>query len=170
MKKPIDPQRVQDEIDAYFAELLREVVNLEWSKAQIGGDFDETEWVSCFESSDPAEQARRSQVLFPFTNAFNCLNQLLRRASWIKHGHEPSPPGDMKAILTMLRQDGAMKSATEKSLAALNRHGRNTMTHRYPETNPVDLRLAILEFERIQPALRDGLDAWLRKKGYRLLP
>lgn len=170
MKKPIDPQRLQDEIDAYFAQLLQELINLEWAEAQIGSGFDEDDWVACFESEDPAEAGRRSAVLFPFTNAFNCLNELLRRASWIKHGHEPSSPEDMKTILTALRQDGVMKGATEKRLAALNRHGRNIVTHRYPETDPRELRVAILEFESLQPALRTGLDAWLRKKGYRLLP
>jgi hypothetical protein len=170
VNKPIDQQRVQDEIEAYFAGLLRELENLKWAMSQIGADFAEDEWVVCFESRDPAEQARRSQVLFPFTNAFNCQNELLRRASWIKHGHEPSPPQDMKAIFTMLRQDGAMKSATEKALIALNRSGRNAVTHGYPGTDPRKLRKAILEFDRIQPALRNGLDAWLRKKGYRLLP
>jgi hypothetical protein len=170
VKKPLDPQRVQSEIDAYLAELLQELVNLKWAMAQIGDDFDEREWVVCFQSDEPAEQARRSAVLWPFANAFNSVNEILRRASWIKHGHEIEPPEDMKAVLTALRQDGAMKSAVQKSLARLNSHGRNALTHRYPDTDPVELRLAVLEFDAIQPKLRDGLHAWLVKKGYRLLP
>lgn len=170
MSKPIDEQRVQDEIEAYFAALLRELENLRWAMSQIGTNFAEDEWVACFESRDPAEQARRSQVLFPFTNAFNCQNELLRRASWIKHGHAPSPPEDMRAIFRALRHDGAMKSATEQALVELNRSARNAVTHGYPATDPRKLRKAIMEFDRIQPALRSGLDAWLKKKGYRLLP
>ena len=170
MRKPIDHRRVQSEIDSFLAELLRELVNLKWAMAQFGDDFDEHEWVACFESDDPARQARRSMVLWPFANAFNCLNELLRRASWIRLGYEPVPSYDMNSVFTKLRQDGAMKPATEKILARLNSHGRNAMTHRYPAMDPRELRLTIIEFDRVQPQLRATLDAWLAKKGYRLLP
>jgi hypothetical protein len=170
VNKPLDSRRVQSELDAYLAQLLKELVNLRWALEQFGDDFDEAEWVACFESDVPAEQARRSTVLWPFANAFNALNEILRRASWIQRGFEPSPPEDMKTILRMLRQAGAMKSGSEKTLAMLNSRGRNVVTHRYPEADPRELRLTIIDFDRIQPQLRDGLDAWLVKKGYQLLP
>lgn len=168
MSKPIDRARIQEEIDAYFDEILQELRNLEWAMAEIGDDFDEAEWIACFESGEPAEQARRSQVLWPFSNAFNCLNEVLRRASWITQGQETTE--DMKAVLTTLRQDGGIRSSTEKTLKRLNRDGRNAVTHGYPGTDPAALRLAILDFVGVQPALRGELDAWLVKRGYRLMP
>jgi hypothetical protein len=170
VRKAVDHRRVQAEIDSYLAELLRELVNLKWAMAQFGDDFDEREWIACFESEDPAQQARRSTVLWPFANAFNCLNELLRRASWIKLGYQPIPSYDMNSVFTKLRQDGAMNGATQKVLARLNSHGRNAMTHRYPDMDPAELRQTIIEFDRIQPQLRATLDTWLGRKGYRLLP
>lgn len=170
MKKPIAPHRVQTDLRAYLDTMLQEQVNARAAAARVGESFDPDTWVRCFSSSDPEEQALRSAVLFPFANGFNCLNELLRRASWIKYGHEPAPPEDMKTIYRALRQDGALTSELEKILARLNSAARNTLTHGYPRADPMVLREAILEFDRIQQALLDVLDSWLAKKGYSLIP
>ena len=168
--KPLDPELTQGDIDAFFDALLRELANLDWAVNQFGGDFDLDEWSGCFHSEEPADQARRSAVLFPFTNGFNCLNELLRRASWIKAGVEVDTPTDMKSMYTVLRQDGALSSGMEKVLHRLNSQARNALTHRYPNTHPRDLREAVQEFEALVPSVHSKLGKWLARKGFRLGP
>jgi hypothetical protein len=123
----LNTTRIQQDIDRYAQTMAKELKNLRWAIDEFAPGFDAGAWREAFDGADPRLAAKRSAVLFPFGNAFNCWNEIASCAHWISQG-EPQPDAPMPEVYKGLAAAGALPAATAGRLRALNRHARNALT------------------------------------------